>query len=154
MGLLCDRKGFPLSVEVFPGSTQDLAALYPQVEKIASRFGAERVVFVGDKGMIESARIKEIEGGGLFYITSVSKPEIEALASSGAIRPSLFDREICEIEDGPVRYILRRSPERAEEASADRGQRLKKRSPPSPPRPPPLPPPRGRIPARPTTAWR
>lgn len=126
LGLLCDREGFAVSCEVFPGSTQDLATFSSQVRKVSSRFGAERVVLVGDKGMIRSAQIEELEGEGFSYITSISKPEIEALASSGVIQLSLFDREICEICEGKVRYILRRNPKRAEEAGANRRQRLEK----------------------------
>ena len=126
VGLLTDSEGFPVSVQVFPGSTQDIATLPPQIDKVARRFGAGKVALVGDKGMIKSTSVKEIKKQGFFYITSISKPEIEALAQAGIIQLSLFDAELCEVEDSEARYILRRNPRRAEEASCNRKERLAK----------------------------
>ena len=56
-GLLCTREGLPVAVEVFDGNTADPATLSAQVEKLKDRFGISRVVLVGDRGMITSARI-------------------------------------------------------------------------------------------------
>ena len=57
IGLLCDGDGRPLSIEVFAGNTQDTKTFSSQVSKAASRFGAERVTFVGDRGMIKGPQI-------------------------------------------------------------------------------------------------
>ena len=51
IGLLCDPSGVPLSVEVFPGNTQDTKTFSQQVAKVAERFGGGAVTFVGDRGM-------------------------------------------------------------------------------------------------------
>lgn len=126
VGLLTDRKGFPATVEVFPGSTQDPKTLLPQIKKLSSRFSCKKVVLVGDKGMIKSAQIKDLGSEGLSYITSISKPEIESLASRGIVQLSLFDSDLCEVEDGSLRYILRKNPRRAKEAGANRSERLEK----------------------------
>jgi len=126
VGLLTDSEGFPVSVQVFPGSTQDIATLPPQIDKVARRFGAGKVALVGDKGMIKSTSLKEIKKQGFFYLTSITKPEIEALAQAGIIQLSLFDAELCEVEDSGARYILRRNPRRAQEAASNRGERLAK----------------------------
>jgi transposase len=45
-------------VEVFDGNTADPATLSSQVARLKQRFGLERVVLVGDRGMITSARIE------------------------------------------------------------------------------------------------
>ena len=58
-GLLCDRDGRPIAVEVFAGNTADPTAFTDLVQRIRKRFGIERVVFVGDRGMITTARINE-----------------------------------------------------------------------------------------------
>lgn len=126
VGLLADAEGYPVSVEVFPGNTQDTATLPAQIDKVARRFGTGRVALVGDKGMIKSASVEELDGQGLFYITSITRPEIAALAQAGTIQLSPFDAELCEVYDSGVRYILRRNPRRAEEASSNRKERLAK----------------------------
>ena len=49
-----------------------------QVNKLKRRFGLERVVVVGDRGMITSARITEdLEPAGLDWITALRAPKIE-----------------------------------------------------------------------------
>lgn len=57
--LLCDETGVPLSIEVFPGNTQDSKTFASQVEKVAERFGGGEVTFVVIGGMIKSGQIKE-----------------------------------------------------------------------------------------------
>jgi hypothetical protein len=39
IGLLCDSQGQPLSIEAFPGNTQDLRTFSSQIDKVAQRFG-------------------------------------------------------------------------------------------------------------------
>ena len=58
-GLLCTAEGCPLAVEVFEGSTSDPKTVACQVEKIRTRFGLQRVVLVGDRGMLTAARIRK-----------------------------------------------------------------------------------------------
>ena len=58
IGLLCNREGCPVAVEVFPGNTADPVTVAPQVTKLRERFGLERVVLVGDRGMLTNARIR------------------------------------------------------------------------------------------------
>jgi hypothetical protein len=53
IGLLCDADGRPLSIELFAGNTSDVRTFSSQLSKAAARFGAERVTFVGDRGMIK-----------------------------------------------------------------------------------------------------
>ena len=58
-GLLCTADGCPIAVEVFEGSTGDPKTVAAQVDKIRNRFGLQRVVLVGDRGMLTGARIRE-----------------------------------------------------------------------------------------------
>jgi transposase len=44
---------------VFSGNTADPTTFTAQVNKIRRRFGIQRVVLVGDRGMITSKRIEE-----------------------------------------------------------------------------------------------
>jgi hypothetical protein len=65
-GLLCAADGCPVAVEVFEGNTADPMTLSAQIDKLKERFGLSRVVLVGDRGMITSARIRdELRPAGL-----------------------------------------------------------------------------------------
>ena len=92
-GLLCAADGCPVAVEVFEGDTADPKTLAAQIDKLKKRFGLKRVVLVGDRGMITSARIdEELKPAGLDWITALRAPAIQALADEGGpLQLSLFD---------------------------------------------------------------
>jgi transposase len=91
-GLLCAKDGAPIAVEVFEGDTGDPSTLGAQIDKIRKRFGLQRIVLVGDRGMITQARIDaELRPAGLDWITALRAPDIKALAAGGALQMSLFD---------------------------------------------------------------
>ena len=99
-GLLCTREGLPVAVEVFDGNTADPSTLSVQVAKVKDRFAISRVVLVGDRGMITSARIRDdLKPAGLDWITCLRAPAIKALAGeNGPLQLSLFDeRDLAEI---------------------------------------------------------
>jgi len=129
-GLLCNAEGCPVAVEVFAGNTADPKTLDKQVAKVRQRFGVQRVVFVGDRGMITSRRIDEdlrnVEG--LEWISALRADSIKSLASQGVIQPSLFDqRDLAEVvsPDFPgERLIVCRNPLLAEERARKRRELL------------------------------
>jgi transposase len=88
-----------VAVEVFEGNTADPRTLATQIDKLKGRFGLSRVVLVGDRGMITSARIREeLAPAGLDWITALRAPQIRALLDTGAFQLSLFDeRDLAEI---------------------------------------------------------
>lgn len=93
-GLLCNPQGCPIAVEVFEGNTGDPTTLPKQVEKVRSRFGIERVVWVADRGMITQARIKEdLQLLELDWITALRSNQIRVLVETDAIQLSLFDQQ-------------------------------------------------------------
>jgi len=129
-GLLCNAEGCPVAIEVFEGNTADPKTLGPQIEKLRQRFGVQRVVLVGDRGMITSKRIDESLRGveGLDWITALRADSIQKLASQGLIQPSLFDtRDLVEIAspDFPEeRLMVCRNPFLAEERARKRQELL------------------------------
>ena len=125
IGLLTDADGRPLSIEVFPGNTSDLETFSSQLNKAAARFGAERVTFVGDRGMIKAPQRTKIRDAGFHYITAITKAQIDALIAAGVLQMDLFEETLAEVEglDGE-RYVLRRNPARAEELAASRRDKL------------------------------
>ena len=124
-GLLCAADGCPVAVEVFEGNTADPMTLSAQIDKLKERFGLSRVVLVGDRGMITSARIRdELRPAGLDWITALRAPQIRALVDAGAFQLSLFDeRDLAEITapDFPgERLVICRNPLLAEERTRKR----------------------------------
>src|ERR1700730_7127845 len=80
-GMICTREGLPIAVEVFDGNTADPSTLSAQIEKVKDRFGVSRVVVVGDRGMITSARIRDdLRPANLDWITCLRAPAVQALA--------------------------------------------------------------------------
>jgi len=121
VGLLCDELGEPVSVEVFRGNTSDLKTFANQIAKVAGRFHCKRVTMVGDRGMIKSAQIEQLkEAEGFYYITALTKPQIETLIHRGVVQLSWFEETVCEVESDGVRYVLRRNPQRVEDVKLSR----------------------------------
>lgn len=101
-GLLASPDGCPVAVEVFDGNVGDPSTLPAQVAKLRTDFGIERVVLVGDRGMITDARIRENLAGvdGIDWITSLRAPAIQKLVDNGSLQLSLFDEtDLAEITD-------------------------------------------------------
>jgi len=124
-GLLCAAEGCPVAVEVFDGNVGDPSTLTAQVSKLKQRFKLDRVVLVGDRGMITQARIREdLKPAGLDWVTALRAPAIQALAAEGPLQPCLFDdRDIGEIQspDYPdERLIVCRNRELAAERARKR----------------------------------
>jgi len=124
IGLLCDERGAPVSVEVFVGNTQDPKTFGPQIHKVAERFAVRAVTFVGDRGMIKSHQVAELgafENTDFHYITAITKPQINALVKKQTIQLDIFDNELAEVtSDTGIRYVLRRNPARVLEIQASR----------------------------------
>ena len=125
IGLLCDEKGRPLSIEVFAGNTPDQTTVASQIHKAAKRFGGGEITFVGDRGMLKNQQVEDLKEYGFHYITAITKPQIESLLDKGVFQMNLFDQPLAEIQaDDGIRYILRRNPERAHEIRQNREDKL------------------------------
>jgi hypothetical protein len=130
LGLLTNADGCPVAVEVFEGNTADPSTLSAVITKLRERFALERIVLVGDRGMLTSARIRaELEpAGGLEWITALRAPQIQQLLQGGALQLSLFDqRDLAELSDPAYpgeRLIACRNPLMAEERARKRTELL------------------------------
>jgi hypothetical protein len=130
LGLLCAADGCPVAVEVFEGNTADPMTLSSQIDKIRRRFRLQRVVMVGDRGLLTEARIEQtLRPAGLDWITALRAPAIKRLAAEGGpLQLSLFDeRDMAEIAspDYPgERLIVCRNPFMAAERARKRSELL------------------------------
>ena len=98
-GLLTSRDGIPVAIEVFKGNTGDPTTAAAQVTRVKDRFGIEKVVLVGDRGMLTAARLREdVRPAGLDWITALRAPQVKALVRDGDLQLSLFDvQDLAEI---------------------------------------------------------
>ena len=124
-GLLCSEEGCPVAIEVFEGNVGDPSTLPTQIAKLKHRFNLERVVLVGDRGMITEARIREtVKPADLDFITALRAPAIRKLVEVGELQLSLFDvRDLAEITSSHYpgeRLVVCRNPLLAEERARKR----------------------------------
>ena len=99
-GLLTDDIGRPIAVEVYPGDTGDPSTVPDQVEKIRKRFGLNRVVLVGDRGMLTQTQLNKVKDyPGLGWISALRSHAIRELVDGGQLQMSLFDeKNLAEIQ--------------------------------------------------------
>ena len=94
-GLLTDPEGRPVAVRVFAGNTGDPKTFPHAVDAVRGTFGLRQMIMVGDRGMITSARIKDLKAmEGMAWITCLRGPAIKKLmAGDGPLLLSLFDEQ-------------------------------------------------------------
>ena len=113
-GLLCDKPGRPVAVEVFSGELHDDKTLPSQVEKLKQRFGLSRVVVVSNRGMVTKGNLELLREQGAGWITALKAPQIGKLVKQGTLQLSLFDQhnlaEITAEEYPGERLIVCRNP--------------------------------------------
>ncbi len=91
-GLLTDARGCPVAVSVHEGNTADSRTFMPAVHKLREDFGIERMVMVGDRGMVSQKAIDEMrEADGIGWITALKSASIRALLEQGHLQMDLFD---------------------------------------------------------------
>jgi hypothetical protein len=127
-GLLCDKPGRPIAVEVFSGELHDDKTLPSQIDKLKTRFGLGRVVVVSDRGMVTKANLELLREQGTGWITALKAPQIGKLVRDGALQLSLFDEhnlaEISAEEYPGERLIVCRNPLVAAERTRKREELL------------------------------
>ena len=98
-GLLTDARGCPVAVSVHEGNTPDSKTFLPEVQRLRTDFGIERMVMVGDRGMISQKAIDEMrDTEGVGWITALKSVSIRALIEQGQLQLDLFDeRNLLEL---------------------------------------------------------
>ena len=98
-GLLTDARGCPVAVSVYEGNVADSQTFLPEVERLRTTFGIERMVLVGDRGMISSKAITDLrQNPGVDWITALRSTSIRGLVEQGQLQLGLFDeRNLVEI---------------------------------------------------------
>jgi hypothetical protein len=68
VGLLVDRKGFPLEIGCFEGNKAETATIIPIVKAFQDRHGLADMVVVADAGMLSAANLTALDEAGLRFI--------------------------------------------------------------------------------------
>jgi len=93
-GLLADAVGRPVAIQVYPGNQGDPTTVPDQVEKLREDFDLERIVLVGDRGMLTQTQIETLKAyPGLGWISALKSCDIRNLMDAGHIQMSLFDQQ-------------------------------------------------------------
>ncbi|RLC26395.1 MAG: IS1634 family transposase [Deltaproteobacteria bacterium] len=124
IGLITNRIGCPVAIEVFCGNTSDQSTVWGQAQKLADAYGVRDVILAGDRGMLTPKRIEEVERLGFKTLTALTHPQMSKMLEKCDIEPSLFDeKEIIEIVDSDekcLRYMLCKNPETMRSETATR----------------------------------
>jgi len=127
-GLICSPEGRPVAVSVHPGSAQDQTTVPDAISTVRERFGIDRVVFVGDRGMITQARAASMVESGVDFISALKAPQIKALVAAGDLQLGLFDQvnlaEISSERFPGERLVVCRNPAVATERARKRSELL------------------------------
>jgi transposase len=127
-GVMTNGEGCPVAVEVYAGNTGDPKTVSDQVEKLRGQFGLERVVMVGDRGMLTQPQIDKLKERGLGWITALTSGAIRELVAKGALQLSLLDQknlaEITSPDYPGERLMVCHNPLLAEERARKRQELL------------------------------
>ncbi len=110
-GLLTDASGEPLSIQLYPGNTGDPPTFLDAVTKVKTRFGAEEMTLVGDRGMIKHLGKQALGEAKFRYVTALTDPQIRALLKKKVFQLDLFDEKPVEVEHQSKRHVLRCNPD-------------------------------------------
>ena len=98
-GVLTDKDGRPVAVDVYPGNTGDSTTVPSQIAKIREKFSLTRVILVGDRGMLTQTQIDTLQQyPGLGWISALRSEAIGKLLEKGLLkRQSFQDAQLAEI---------------------------------------------------------
>lgn len=120
IGVLMSKEGLPLGHETFPGNTNDVTCFKLMVEKMVVEYEIDRVILVGDRGMISHKNIELLEMLGLEYVLGYrmrtipvsDRAEILGKANLKTLKENQL--EFKEVEYQNKRLLVCYNPERAQ----------------------------------------
>ncbi len=96
-GLLTDGRGCPVAISVHPGNTSDSVTFMPEVKRLREQFGIQRMVMVGDRGMISQKAIDEMsQDSDIDWVTALRSASIRTLVEQGHLQMGLACPELDE----------------------------------------------------------
>lgn len=127
LAVAVDRKGWPVSWDVFPGNTADPVAFKAMVAKMRQRFRIGRVIVVADRGMMSGKTVDLLTSGDppFDYILGCrmrKQKEVaeEVLSRAGRYQEVAVNLKAKEVRVGEERYIVCLNEEEARKDEAAR----------------------------------
>lgn len=130
IGLLMTQEGIPVAHEIFPGNTNDVKSFAKALEIVKQRFSIEKIILVGDRGMVAAPFLEEIEKQNLEYIVGVRMRKVrsmdDVLSRRGRYHEVCPNLKVKEVMHENSRYIVCFNPEEAVYDRQSREQMLRK----------------------------
>jgi transposase len=101
LALLVTQEGLPVGYEVFPGSFYEGHTVIPILTKLKTNYDLEKVIFVGDKGMLNEDNLSFLEEHNFYYIVGARLKNL-----SEELTKKVLDLESYEIEDKEDKYLV------------------------------------------------
>ena len=124
IGLVTNKDGCPIAIELFRGNTSDQKTVKQQVDRLAKYYKLEEIIFAGDRGMLTPRRIEEVTEKHYKTLTALTHPQMMALLEKRGKGPELFDEcnivELTDPDQPEVRYMLCCNPANRERERAKR----------------------------------
>jgi transposase len=76
---LMTREGIPIAHEIFPGNINDVKSFAKALEIVKQRFSIEKIILVGDRGMVRAPLLEEIENQKLKYIVGLRMRKMRSM---------------------------------------------------------------------------
>jgi transposase len=77
IGLVINQDGLPISYHLFPGNTYEGKTVVPVLNKLKKDFLLERIIFVGDKGIVGNEIMQELSSVGYEYIIAAKISKVD-----------------------------------------------------------------------------
>jgi len=139
LALAVTKDGIPIGHEVYEGNRKGSTTVIDVIESLNKRFGVDKCIFVGDRGMVSQDNIDKLDELGYEYIFALRKRRLietreiieEDLSKYSKIKID-EDGEIIklyylEIKKVDVRYVVCHNPMVAFEESIRLEERLEKK---------------------------
>lgn len=135
LALMVTKEGLPIGYEAFSGDTFDGHTLIPSLKTLREKYNIDKVVYVADSGMFNSANLKELdelEEYDFNYIVgarikNLTKSVKEKIINRDNYQELNADKEIGRFTlDNGRKLIVTYSRKRAKKDKADREKGIKK----------------------------
>lgn len=70
MALMQTEEGLPVGYRLFPGNTAEVKTLLPMVKELRSRYAVERLVVVGDAGLLSRKNLEAMDKAGFEWVVA------------------------------------------------------------------------------------
>jgi len=94
LALIQTEDGLPLTYELFPGNTADVATLAPLIEQLKGRYHVGRVIVVGDAGLLSRENLTRLDRAGFDWVVAAGLRKLRPQDLKAVTAPGWKDREL------------------------------------------------------------